>query len=316
VQVRPFEEEVAGQLTKAGYIVRSKVGSAGFYLDMAVVDPENPGRYILGIECDGKAYASAGSATDRDRLRTQVLELFGWNIYRVWSTDWYRNPERELQRLIASIELAKNITETVDEDTNLYPDDIVRETPVIPDNKTPEYQLAEIHIEHPQPEIHLYTFEQLAGWMADVVKVESPVHIDELSRRIVEAAGFSKAGSRIKYTITQALKYAGEAGKLVTKGDFIWDPAMEQPIVRDRSKLPAAYRKLSFIAPEEIHLAVQKVVVNSIAITEQDAIPLIARELGFARMTEEMRQSLSEAIGKAIQLDMITHEGVNLKAVE
>ena len=88
----PFEENVAEQLERLGYTVRRQVGSRGFYIDLAVVDNENPGRYCIGIECDGAAYHSARSARDRDRLRQQVLEAIGWTIHRVWSTDWFRNP--------------------------------------------------------------------------------------------------------------------------------------------------------------------------------------------------------------------------------
>jgi hypothetical protein len=310
-RARPFEEEVGTQLTKAGYVVRNKIGSPGFYLDLAVLDPENPGRYILGIACDGQSYASAGSATDRDRLRNQVLQLFGWNIYRVWSTDWYRNPERELQRLIAAIEEAITITQSFDADSKIFTAEIKREHTQAIDSKTPEYQLAEVHIEQPQPEFHLYTFQQLGDWINEVVKVESPVHADEVLKRITEAAGLSKAGNRIRYTFDQALL---ATHNIIRKGDFLWDPDMDQPTVRDRSKLPAAYKKLALIAPEEIYMAIQQMVEASIAITEEALIPLVARQLGFPRVTGDMRQSLSEAIGKTIQLDMITHEGLNLKS--
>jgi len=315
-QVRPFEEEVTRQLTKAGYTVRNKVGSAGFYLDLAVVDPENPGKYILGIECDGKVYASAKSATDRDRLRTQILELFGWNIYRVWSTDWYRNPERELKRLVAAIEQAKSIVETDEPEPETSPEEFTRNQPAEHESETPEYILSEIHIDDPKQELNLYTFPQLAGWIEEVVKVEGPVHFDEVTKRIVDAAGLSKSGSRIKYTLTQALRYAEEAGLVRTEGDFIWDPAMEQPTVRDRSKLPAAFKKLSLIAPEEIYLAIQQTVTGAIAITEEAAIPLVAKQLGFARVTDEMKQTLSEALGKTIQKGMITFQGLNLMVVD
>ena len=52
---------------------------------------------------------------------------------------------------------------------------------------------------------------------------------------------------------------------------------------------------------------------DAISITEQEAIPLVGKLLGFSRVTDEMRQQLSEAIGKAIQAGIITFEGVNLK---
>ena len=95
----PFEEAVTGKLRERGYAVDQQVGSAGFFIDLAVVDPQRPGRYLLGIECDGASYHSARSARDRDRLRQQVLEGLGWTIHRIWSTDWFRNPQRELAKM-------------------------------------------------------------------------------------------------------------------------------------------------------------------------------------------------------------------------
>lgn len=315
-EVRPFEDEVASQLAKAGYVVRNKVGSPGFYLDLAVVDPENPGRYILGLVCDGKAYDSAASATDRDRLRSQVLELFGWNLYQVWSADWYRNPGRELSRLLAAIEQAKLITETTDKDNDTWQQELSRDNTPAAVLATPEYQLAEINIEHIRPEFQLYTFAELGDWIAEVVQTEGPVHFDEVAKRITDAAGIAKVGSRIRYTLTQALHQAQSEKKVVVKGEFLWAPEMEIATVRDRSKLPAAYRKLNLVAPEEIHAGIGQVVSGSISITEEEAVPLVAKLLGFSRVTDEMRQQLSEAIGKTIQAGIITFEGVNLKLAD
>jgi hypothetical protein len=309
---RPFEEEVEAQLVKAGYTLRSKVGSPGFYLDLAVVDPENPGRYLLGIECDGQAYASAASATDRDRLRSQVLELFGWNLCRVWSTDWYRNPTRELQRLLNAVEKAKTLTTELDRETETYQLELKREKQAELSSEVVNYDLAEVHIEHLRTEFHLYTFEELGGWIAEVVAAEGPVHLDEVAKRITDAAGIAKVLSRIRYTLTQALQQAEQEGKIIFNDDFLSLPD-QLIVVRDRTKLPASFKKMAWIAPEEIQLAVRQVVGNAISITEQEATPLVAKALGFGRVTDELRQQLSDHIGKAIQAGVITFEGLNLK---
>ena len=71
-----------------GYNVVSQVGCSGYRIDIGVVDPEQPGHFILGVECDGAMYHSAKTARDRDRLRQEVLERMGWIIYRIWSPDW------------------------------------------------------------------------------------------------------------------------------------------------------------------------------------------------------------------------------------
>jgi very-short-patch-repair endonuclease len=91
-------------LSRHGYTCEPQVGVAGFFIDLAVRDPEQPGRYLMGIECDGAAYHSAKSARDRDRLRQSVLEQLGWRIRRIWSVDWFRNPRTQLDPIIHELD--------------------------------------------------------------------------------------------------------------------------------------------------------------------------------------------------------------------
>ncbi len=108
-----FEASVCGALREKGWEVHAQVGCAGFAIDLAVVDPRSPGRYLLGIECDGATYHSSPTARDRDRLRQAVLESLGWTIQRVWSTDWFHRPQMTLQAVLAHLdELKKAPLET------------------------------------------------------------------------------------------------------------------------------------------------------------------------------------------------------------
>ena len=95
----PFEVAVIQVLRDAGWTVHPQVGCSGYRIDLAVVDPRAPGRYLVGIECDGRAYHSGATARDRDRLRQHVLEGLGWHIHRIWSTDWWMDPQGEVQKL-------------------------------------------------------------------------------------------------------------------------------------------------------------------------------------------------------------------------
>jgi hypothetical protein len=99
-----FERWFLARLKSANYEAHPQVGVAKYRIDIGVVHPDKPGSYILGVECDGATYHSSKSARDRDRLRQDVLESLNWRIYRVWSTDWYRDPEREFTRLVQQIE--------------------------------------------------------------------------------------------------------------------------------------------------------------------------------------------------------------------
>lgn len=102
-----FEVAVMDALLKEGFECIPQVGVAGFFIDVAVVDPGNPGRYLMGIECDGATYHSAKSARDRDRLRQSILERLGWKIKRIWSTDWFKNPTAELVPIIRELNRLK-----------------------------------------------------------------------------------------------------------------------------------------------------------------------------------------------------------------
>ncbi len=98
-----FEELVCDRLRARGFEVAPQVGVAGYFIDLGVKHPRRSG-YLLGIECDGATYHSSRSARDRDRLRQEVLERLQWNIYRIWSTDWFHNPDEELRRLVGHID--------------------------------------------------------------------------------------------------------------------------------------------------------------------------------------------------------------------
>ena len=99
-----FEEWVLRVLREKGYEAVPQLGFAGYRIDLAVRHPKHPGTFLCGIECDGATYHSGRSVRERDRLRQEVLERLGWNIYRIWSTDWFRNPKIQTHNLLAHLE--------------------------------------------------------------------------------------------------------------------------------------------------------------------------------------------------------------------
>jgi len=104
-----FERMVAKRLQDAGYEVHHQVGCSGYRIDLGIVDPANPSRYQLGVECDGATYHRAATARDRDKLRQLILEGLGWTLYRIWSTDWWHDCEAETKKLLAFLEKQSKI---------------------------------------------------------------------------------------------------------------------------------------------------------------------------------------------------------------
>jgi superfamily I DNA and/or RNA helicase/very-short-patch-repair endonuclease len=100
----PFEVSVKDVLESKGYEVECQVGVAGYRIDLGVKHPNWPSGFLAGIECDGATYHSARSARDRDIARQKVLEGKGWNIHRIWSTDWFENPHKATENMINKLE--------------------------------------------------------------------------------------------------------------------------------------------------------------------------------------------------------------------
>jgi very-short-patch-repair endonuclease len=316
----PFEESVLSALRAAGYQVEPQVGSAGFFIDLAVVDPERPGRYLLGVECDGATYHSARSARDRDRLRQEVLEGLGWRIHRVWSTDWFSNPEGELRRLVGSIEEARLYGRPPGENghgTRVATGDIERDEEPGPTQAPaiPLYEMANFRLDV-EWEFHQTSPDSLAEVVAEIVEVEGPVHTQEVSRRVTEAASITRTGSRIRALLEDSIDSAVRKRKVSRSGDFLWYPGMQEAPLRDRSELPAASRKLELVAPEEIEAAIGKVIADSYGAGREEIPPaVLSLLLGFKRTTEAAQRRVTEVLDGMIADGRVVEEGnhVSLK---
>lgn len=106
IPLNAFEMDVKQRLVDAGLKIDSQVGVGSYRIDFAVKHPKKSGTYVLAVEADGASYHSGHTARERDRLRQTLLEARGWTFVRIWSTDWFKDPEREVQRVVAAYESA------------------------------------------------------------------------------------------------------------------------------------------------------------------------------------------------------------------
>ena len=317
----PFEIEVADALRRLGYQVDHQIGFAGYFIDLGVKDSEHPGCYLLGIECDGATYHSAQSARDRDRLRQQELERRGWRIHRIWSTDWFRNPDRELRRAAEAIEAAEvhappsesppgNNSPDSDEGEKVpeaNPTITVQPAPETQENSLAEkYELAELSISTSGldlPDVSSFT---MANWIQDVVKIESPVHLDEVARCIATAVGVSR--KKVKTAARQATR----SGSVQIGGEFLYWTEQRKVTVRDRSELPKASRKLELIAPEEIETAIKQVVSAAFGMGRDELTRGVCWLFGFKPASAKMRQEIEKVVERLIEDKQLIWQGNSL----
>jgi len=99
----PLVADLALRLRAAGLVVHPGYGTSVQRLDLAVEDPHHPGRVMVAVETDGPRYAAMSSTRDRDRLRIEQLRRLGWEHVRIWSTDLFRDPARDVARVVAAV---------------------------------------------------------------------------------------------------------------------------------------------------------------------------------------------------------------------
>jgi very-short-patch-repair endonuclease len=104
--LNPFELDVKQRLESAGIAVTPQYGVGRSRIDFAAAHPRFPSRMVLAIEADGASYHSSHTARDRDRLRQQALEKLGWKFHRIWSTDWFTDPDSEVAKVRAAYDRA------------------------------------------------------------------------------------------------------------------------------------------------------------------------------------------------------------------
>ena len=106
----PFEEEVYQELYNVfgSEKIIPQYKFAGFRIDL-VFDHKIHGVPKIAIECDGAKYHSSDEAYLYDRHRQKILEEHGFVFHRIWSTNWWRNTNREIKKMLNFIEEVKNI---------------------------------------------------------------------------------------------------------------------------------------------------------------------------------------------------------------
>lgn len=287
----PFEEQVARAVQRHGYAVHSQVGVAGFFIDLAVPHPEQPGRYLLGIECDGAQYHSSRCARDRDRLRQQVLEDRGWTIARVWSTDWFRDPDRQTKKLVdalAAVRAKPHGARPIARKPEPQPE-LARHAPasVAPPPLLARY--VEASFATPATPIHDLRRDDLAEIVWRILEVEAPVHRDEIAKRITSLWGLSRTGGRIAGAVDDALHLLQSRKRTLAEGDFFSIPG-KRVIPRDRAGAAStSLRKAEYLPSAEIHAALRTAVSSNQGIDEERLLVEALHLLGFKTIGQQVR---------------------------
>lgn len=208
--LNPFERDVRDVLIAAGIPLLAQHGCSGYWIDFAAQHPTRPGEMVLAIECDGVSYHSSPTARDRDRLRQEHLERLGWTFHRIWSSEWFRHREAEIERAVAAYEAAVAISDAPPGEVA----EVVaeRSTKPEPETETPPQRTVRPYLPPGQP-IGYYRHEDLVRlirWIDSDTLLRTE---DELLREAMEELGFARRGAKILAALSAAIQDARPTGR-------------------------------------------------------------------------------------------------------
>ncbi|KAA0214513.1 MAG: DUF3320 domain-containing protein [Leptolyngbya sp. PLA3] len=308
-----FVEVVAAALESRGWKIDRRVGCAGYRIDIGVRDDDNPGRYLLGVECDGPTYHAARTARDRDRLRQSVLENLGWKLVRVWSIDWHMNPARGLDALDKAIRAARQPSAASAPDASPQPPApaspgttlLASESLAPPSGSVVEtYRAATKPRSLRVDDIYDPRAEAaLTSAIAHLVQVESPICEELVIRRLSDWLGGARVTARFRERCSHLLTLGAQAGLWTIADEAIWRPD-QSPATYTTWRAPgddaSSQRDVELIPATEQRNAVMHVLHAQVALPREDLARETGKALGLSRPSPRALALLDDAIASAL----------------
>ncbi len=219
IQKSKFVSNMASRLQKMGYEVETYVGNAAYRVHIAIVNKKQPDKYIVGIECDDPSYLNSRFPRDRDKIRPSFLESLGWNMYHLWSTDWFTSKEETLKKLVDFIEKAGSKKEDkVPNNIGQNNDKILKFIEKTRDQK-PQKSLRTILFEmgrlqtyqrfQSNMKYHRDLFFERQMFVKDIIRkiisIEQPIHRNVIMKRMMEIFDIKRKTKRFLGTLTSYL---------------------------------------------------------------------------------------------------------------
>jgi very-short-patch-repair endonuclease len=317
----PFEEAVAAALASRGWQVHTQIGASSFRIDLGIVHPDAPGIYLCGVECDGATYHRSATARDRDMLREQVLRGLGWEIVRIWSTDWWIDRAGTLDKVHTALEhlLAHSrqrrselaAREAVDLAAQQAIAKARTETENVSAPDVPADEQYASRVTDEQEQVSVPVTSSLAGvvnadkffdasydhalaqMVEQIVELDGPIRDTVVARRIARAHGWQRTGARIHERVSSLaasrLRHTEEE-----VGVFFWarERGPDVPVLFNGAG--EGGRSVDEICMAELVSLARLVIAEGLA--GDHAVAAMAKRLGMHHVRTASRQRLEKAI--------------------
>lgn len=317
-------DAICAELEEKGFRTDRLVGHSEYKIDIGVIDPNDPDKYLVGIMLDGSSYGSAKTTRDRELAQESVLSGLGWEIIRVWSMDWWDNRKKEITRIFDKIVEIQNRPEpdpdAEDEDEAVQPTENEASAPTgklesaaVPTVKraarAKAYRCAELAVrnmtadEFASPENR----GELVRRIGEIIRVEAPISETLLTKRLFQSCGITRTSPKTTAALSEAI--ASMNLMKTSDGDrlFYWS----------EGQFPGSYtcfrasgegeskRDVLDVPSEEAVNAVCYVLYDMISMSEEDLIRESAKLLQYTRSGSNINSLFGSAVSLSLRLGNI-----------
>ncbi len=277
--------KIAKAIEEKGYVTSVCVGRSHFKVDVAISKQSSPDVYCLGILLDGEGYRDTQTARDREIVQPSVLSGLKWNVMRVWSVDWFNNPDRVISRIIEAIESGPEPEKPVAKKQEF---DISKEKVVEAETLAREYKE--------------YTTSTSAALRAkdetlakNIIEKEQPISFMQLCRRVCALREQARVTPTMQRDFSEIVR-ASFYSEPDRKGQVVW--LNREASIGYQWYRPNSARDVVDIPMVEIKNVVLEAINEQFAIVTDNLSLVAAKKLGFTRRGANVDTALTEAIAQ------------------
>lgn len=306
---------VGERLRALGYVVHTNIGVSGYKVDIGIVDPLRPSTYRLGILCDGKNYHRAKTVRDREIVQTTVLQRLGWDIYRIWTLDWWEHADSILEEIQDILEGRKKVQKMKHLDRKVVKVKPIKTVHDLPEKVKKCYAYEEGQ-EQPVPQTYNVTrlkqygrydpdllYEPnsriiLEGQVQKILATEAPISRTLLFKKVLYEWGLSRLSPKSEAFLKKLLEDM-KVYQTVHEGlAFCW--RSESMCLHYNEYRPESDREPVDLPPEEVANGLRQILNESVSLQVFDLIRAGGVLFGFPHkkgaVDAAMQRGLDEAV--------------------
>ncbi len=284
-KIKGIADTICRHIEDQGYKTDRMVGNSEYRIDIGVIDPSDPEKYLLGILLDGPAYGKSKTTRDRELAQVSILDGLGWKLMRIWSMDWWDNKDKELSRIDEMLDKLKNgITDEPE-----YEEDIPAFTP--PDDVEEEpienYKVTKLSIQTATPEevMSQKMYSDLRKKLRKTIENEAPINKELVIKRVTESFDILRSTPKLhRYiddTITAMTYPKTKQGEEVL---IIWSDEVKPTgysTYRPDGKGDYGHREITDVPYAEAANAVLAILYDEVSLPKADLIKESAKLMNY-----------------------------------